>query len=65
MNEQEIKDKYSIGTLVNVKNNPECQNFTGIVVGHRYEFITVRDQNDDCWDCLESEISLCSDEDMH
>ena len=64
MNKQELRDKYPIGMLVNVKNNPECQNFTGIVVEHRGDFITVRDQDDDCWDCLENEISLCSDEDM-
>ena len=64
MNKQEIKDMYPVGTLVNVKGTFDRHDFTGNVVGYRYEFITVRDQDDDCWDCFESEISRCSGEDM-
>lgn len=64
MKEQEIKEKYPIGTKVIV--DFEHTNFIGTVVRHRNEFnfnfITVRDQDDDHWDCEEKELSLYSDE---
>lgn len=69
--EIDVRDMFPKGTLVNVRGNPDCQDFTGTVVDHRPSragwhgvFITVRDQNDDCFDCMPSELFMCSDDAM-
>lgn len=56
------------GDLVNVEADGEYvpYDFTGRVVGHRLdEWVQVKDQNDDVFDCLPEQLSFSSDGEMH
>lgn len=62
------QDDFPIGTVVNVEARPDdmfIHDFTGVVVAYHGEFIVVRDQDDDCWDCEPEQLSYNSDEHMH
>jgi 3D (Asp-Asp-Asp) domain-containing protein len=66
---EETKDKFPIGTNVNVKRllgDAFAHDFTGHVKGYHYNmWITVEDQDGDCWDCETEQVSLSSDDVMH
>jgi hypothetical protein len=59
---------FGIGMNVNVTRLDGDQfnnNFTGHVKGYHGEYITVEDQDGDCWDCEASQLRLSSDDIMH
>ena len=39
--------------------------FTGFIKGFHGDFVTVEDQDGDCWDCVPEQLSFNSDEHMH
>ena len=56
-----MKDYFNKGDHVNVKSysgDMFDNDFTGTVVGRNDDFVTVRDQDGDCWDCDEKQLSL-------
>jgi hypothetical protein len=56
-----MKDYFNKGDHVNVKacaGDMFNNDFTGTVVGRNDDFVTVRDQDGDCWDCDEKQLSL-------
>lgn len=63
----ETERKFNIGDSVNVDR---CigdlfqNNFSGYVVGYHGDFVIVEDQDGDCWDCEESQVSFSSDKYM-
>ena len=63
-----MNNYYNKGDHVNVKayaGDMFYNDFTGTVVGYHGDFVIVRDQDGDCWDCGEEQLRHCSDEYMH
>ena len=60
-----MKDYFNKGDRVNVKayaGDLFDNDFTGTVVGCHGDFVTVRDQDGDCWDCEVEQLSFCNNE---
>ena len=50
---------FGLYSTVNVTHRPGDyfdHDFTGTVVGYHGEYLTVQDQNDNCWDCLPGQV---------
>lgn len=61
-------EDFGKGNQVNVKRRDSDQfnnDFTGTVIAIRGEYVTVEDQDGDCWDCDPEQLSFNSDEYMH
>lgn len=63
-------DTFGIGDNVNVTRRLGDQfnnDFTGHVKGHNYDYgyITVEDQDGDCWDCDPEQLEFSSDDIMN
>jgi hypothetical protein len=65
---EEEKDRWFIGKTVNVKRltgDVFSHDFTGSIVGHRENLISVSDQDGDVWDVEVNQLSENSDEYVH
>ena len=61
-------ETFGKGDCVNVsyrEGDMFSHNFTGQVVGNHGDYVTVEDQDGDCWDCEPSQLKFSSDEIMH
>ena len=68
LKEQNNRLAFSVGDNVNVCRWPCDQfnnDFTGHVKGFHGEYVTVEDQDGDCWDCEAGQLSFSSDDVMH
>lgn len=57
-------NSFSIGDRVDVNAEPDdlfLHNFTGTVIGFKDNFVQVKDQDDDVWDCEPDQLTLNSD----
>lgn len=65
---KDTQDYFTVGTAVNVTARPGdmfTHNFTGTVKGYHGEFVTVEDQDGDCWDCEPEQLEFNTDSVMH
>ena len=65
---KDAQDIFGIGCEVNVEyrdGDMFQHDFTGTVVAHKGELITVRDQDGDAWDCDAAQLSHNSDQYVH
>lgn len=65
---KDIQDYFMVGSEVNVTARPDDMfnhDFTGTVIGYKDEFVQVRDQDDDVWDCEPSQLEFNTDAIMH
>lgn len=64
----DFKDIFGIGTTVNVKAHPTddvFNDFTGTVTGYKDQFVQVRDQDDNVWDCDPEQLKFNTDAILH
>ena len=57
----DIKDYFSVGSCVTAHPMPNDlfdHSFDGVVTGYHGEFIIVKDQDDDCFDCEASQLDF-------
>jgi len=61
-------EDFVAGDNVNVERLEGDQfnhDFTGHVKGFHDKYVTVEDQDGDCWDCVPAQLSFSSDDIMH
>ena len=60
----DIKDYFSVGSCVTAHPMPNDlfdHSFDGVVTGYHGEFIIVKDQDDECFDCETSQLKFRHD----
>ncbi len=72
MNAKNTIEDFEVGMEVNVEHQPDDlfnHDFTGIVTAIRPGsvdgYVSVKDQDDDVWDCDPRQLSYCTDAIMH
>ncbi len=61
---EDLKDEFPIGMRVVAHPMPNdlfYHSFDGVVIGYHGEFITVSNQDDDCFDCESSQLKFRHD----